>query len=110
MIRATLNRLKRWLGWDSDTGPLDFSDLGLARRVDPPQSHVPPRANPPPMAQRKAPRPASPRKPKKESEPMDFLDNPLLTLDKPTQDGFDPYNTGAFNRSASWDKIGRSKR
>ena len=40
---------------------------------------------------------------------MDVLDNPQLTLDRPTGDGFDPYNTGAFNRSASWEKIGRNK-
>jgi hypothetical protein len=41
---------------------------------------------------------------------MDVLDNPRLTLDRPKDDGFDPYNTGAFNRSASWEKIGRQKK
>ena len=41
---------------------------------------------------------------------MDVLDNPALTLDKPGEDGFDPYNTGAFNRSASWERIGRQKK
>jgi hypothetical protein len=41
---------------------------------------------------------------------MDVLHNPRLTLDRPTDDGFDPYNTGAFNRSASWEKIGRQKK
>ncbi len=41
---------------------------------------------------------------------MDVLDNPRLTLDRPNDDGFDPYNTGAFNRSQSWEKIGRHKR
>ena len=34
----------------------------------------------------------------------------LITLDRPTGDGFDPYNTGAFNRSASWERIGRNKK
>jgi hypothetical protein len=41
---------------------------------------------------------------------MDALHNPSLSLDKPSEDGFDPYNTGAFNRSASWERIGRHKR
>jgi len=41
---------------------------------------------------------------------MDVLDNPHLTLDRPKDDGFDPYNTGAFNRSTSWERIGRHKR
>jgi hypothetical protein len=41
---------------------------------------------------------------------MEALDNPRLTLDKPDNDGFDPYNTGAFNRSASWEKIGRQRK
>lgn len=42
--------------------------------------------------------------------PAEILDNPLLSLDRPTEDGFDPYNTGAFNRGASWERIGRRKR
>jgi len=55
-------------------------------------------------------KPAPAKKPKKDRAPMDLLDNPQLTLDRPTGDGFDPYNTGAFNRSASWEKIGRNKK
>jgi hypothetical protein len=56
-----------------------------------------------------AAKPAAAKKAKKGRAPMDVLDNPQLTLDRPTADGFDPYNTGAFNRSASWEKIGRNK-
>jgi hypothetical protein len=56
-----------------------------------------------------AAKPAAAKKAKKDRAPMDVLDNPQLTLDRPTADGFDPYNTGAFNRSASWEKIGRNK-
>ena len=44
------------------------------------------------------------------SSPLDVLDNPRLTLDKPADDGFDPYNTGAFNRSTSWERIGRQRK
>jgi hypothetical protein len=109
-----LNFLKRWLGWDSDTGVFDFSDLRQTGR----RQGAPPAA--PPAGQAPPPRPpqaasgnkpaAAPRKPKKETSPMDVLDNPRLTLDRPKDDGFDPYNTGAFNRSASWEKIGRHKK
>lgn len=100
-------RLKRWLGWDPDSGLLDFGDL-----------HVRPRggtqAAKPPVA-KSSPRPAdgaTPSTPRRKSErsPADVLDNPRLTLDKPADDGFDPYNTGAFNRSTSWEKIGRQRK
>jgi len=102
-----LKLLKRWLGWDPDSGLLDFSDL--SRRPRPiPTKPLPPivvrppadTAAPPPPAERRA----------KERKPMDVLDNPRLTLDKPGDDGFDPYNTGAFNRSTSWEKIGRQRK
>jgi hypothetical protein len=62
------------------------------------------------------PRPAEPAKAQKadrgetKRDPLDVLDNPRLTLDKPADDGFDPYNTGAFNRSASWERIGRQRK
>ena len=55
-------------------------------------------------------RPAQPRPAKTEKTPLDVLDDPRLTLDKPADDGFDPYNTGAFNRSASWERIGRQRK
>jgi len=62
-------------------------------------------AQPGPAAAKTAPA----KKAKKDRAPIDVLDNPQLTLDRPTGDGFDPYNTGAFNRSASWERIGRNK-
>ncbi len=126
-----LRLLKRWLGWDSNSGPFDFSDLrfGARRSSSTAQPQVQPR--PPPAiprgeapAQRTetparapaSPQPAPPaakpagtKKAKKDRAPIDVLDNPQLTLDRPTGDGFDPYNTGAFNRSSSWERIGRNK-
>lgn len=111
-----LKLLKRWLGWDSDSSPFDFSSLQIGARKNPapPPAVVPaqrttakPPAAPAATAQKRA---ADPKKPKKERAPMDVLDNPQLTLDRPKDDGFDPYNTGAFNRSQSWEKIGRHKR
>ena len=117
-----LRFLKRWLGWGSDSGPFDFGDsrIGTAGRssaLSPRPQSAPPsdpqrRASPasqPPQTQ-SPPNDAAPRKPQKERSPADVLDDPRLTLDRPNDDGFDPYNTGAFNRSTSWERIGRHKR
>ena len=104
-----LKRLKRWLGWDSDSGLLDFSDFA-PRRAARRQPRQPPRS----LRRVRAPAEPAPaaaqRRAKTERAPMDVLDNPRLTLDKPADDGFDPYNTGAFNRSTSWEKIGRQRK
>jgi len=109
-----LKLLKRWLGWDSDSGPFDFGDLNIGWRQRSQSAQAPPVVKPavqPLQPQAQAQRPnAAAKKPKKERAPMDVLDNPKLTLDRPTNDGFDPYNTGAFNRSASWERIGRQKK
>ena len=100
-----LKRLKRWLGWDSDSGLLDFTDLESRPRAGSasPKPVTPPAARPTDNA-------APPRRVKTERSAQDVLGNPRLTLDKPTEDGFDPYNTGAFNRSTSWEKIGRQRK
>ena len=104
--RHMLKRLKRWLGWDSDSGFLDFSDIGVRPRS------APPPLKPPAVTPTRAtePAPTAQRRAKTERAPMDVLDNPRLTLDKPPDDGFDPYNTGAFNRSTSWERIGRQRK
>jgi hypothetical protein len=109
-----LKLLKRWLGWDSESGPFDFN--GLQSRPRPPSTpssaSAAPKvaAKPAPSHQASAKPTTDPKKPKKDRAPMDVLDNPRLTLDRPKDDGFDPYNTGAFNRSTSWEKIGKHKR
>ncbi|HJR71975.1 MAG TPA: hypothetical protein VKA43_18160 [Gammaproteobacteria bacterium] len=103
-----LKRLKRWLGWDSESGLLDLADLDGRPRPRPlvtkPAVRTTTQARPaeaPPPTERRA---------KPERTPLDVLDNPRLSLDKPVDDGFDPYNTGAFNRSTSWEKIGRQRK
>jgi hypothetical protein len=106
-----LKWLKRWLGWGSDTSLFDFRDLS----AKPPSRPIPPLTQRAPRngGPKTAPNPpaAPPARPKPKSRtPIDLLDNPRLTLDKPADDGFDPYNTGAFNRSASWEKIGRQRK
>jgi hypothetical protein len=98
-----LKHLKRWLGWESEP---DLRDPAGAS----------PRVQSAPLA----PKPAGalqtrsieqpPKPPTTERDVLDVLDNPRLSLDKPPDDGFDPYNTGAFNRSASWERIGRQRK
>jgi hypothetical protein len=103
-----LDRLKRWLGWSSESGLLDFADLRIRPRADSPAPKAsPPTVNPRPTEAGVA---SAQRRTKPERTPLDVLDNPKLTLDKPSDDGFDPYNTGAFNRSASWERIGRQRK
>jgi hypothetical protein len=112
-----LKFLKRWLGWDSDTTLFDFSSLTSRSEprpgTPPPAVRTPPVSSPTrPAAQTNQPAQTTPAaKPKrKDRTPAELLDNPRLTLDKPQDDGFDPYNTGAFNRSTSWEKIGRQRK
>jgi hypothetical protein len=101
-----LKRLKRWLGWDTESGLLDFSEVRIRPRPAPPAPKPPPTNALRPSEQNAA----RERRVKPERAPLDVLDNPRLTLDKPADDGFDPYNTGAFNRSASWERIGRQRK
>jgi hypothetical protein len=104
-----LKRLKRWLGWDSASGLLDLADLDPRPRSA--SSSAPKPSTPPPTHRPADPAPApAQRRVKAERSTADALENPRLTLDKPKDDGFDPYNTGAFNRSQSWEKIGRQRK
>jgi hypothetical protein len=117
--RQMLKQLRRWLGWDSDSDPVDFGAVeppprfkaSATKPAVAPSKPIPPRAatsqvppQPKPTAKKQAP--------EKLDNPrlLEILDNPKLTLDRPNDDGFDPYNTGAFNRSASWEKISRHKK
>jgi hypothetical protein len=104
-----LKRLKSWLGWDRGSGLLDFGDLEQEARWRPPVVKPAAPSNARPAAAAKPQKAEQPR-PKTKRDPLDVLDNPRLTLDKPADDGFDPYNTGAFNRSASWERIGRQRK
>ena len=40
---------------------------------------------------------------------VDLLDNEALQIDTPEDNGFDPYNTGMFNRSGSWERINKRR-
>ena len=96
-----LKHLRRWLGWETDS---DLLELGARPRPAAPKALVVTRNRP--AAQAPVPQPST----RTDRSPMDVLDDPRLSLDKPVDDGFDPYNTGAFNRSASWERIGRQRK
>lgn len=40
---------------------------------------------------------------------VDSLDNSDLDIVTPPDTGFDPYNTGTFNRSGSWERINKRR-
>lgn len=118
-VLPMLKMLRRWLGWDGASGPFDFGDLKLpptpaARtRVEPTLSREPAGRAEPKKAAVPSQDARTPAK-KDERDLLDILDNPKLTLDRPSrerpaEDGFDPYNTGAFNRSQSWERISRKR-
>jgi hypothetical protein len=102
-----LRLLRRLLGWDDDDG-FDFetwekpSDPPPIVRAEQPRQ---PTQRPPPPAQTTAPESAD--KKKGERAPVDILNNPDLKLEQSQETGFDPYNTGAFDRSSSWEKISK---
>ena len=105
-----LKWLKHWLGWESSPSLFKFGDS----RAKPPSRPLPSttkrsltNGGPKPPATHAAP---AARPEPKDRNPIDVLDNPQLTLDTKPDDNFDPYNTGAFNRSASWDKISRQRK
>ena len=103
-----LKQLKRWLGWEGESGLLDLVRLGSRSRSTPPPPK--PLVTAIPTPPRRAEQPSASQRPAKERDTLEVLDNPRLSLDKPPADGFDPYNTGAFNRSASWERIGRNRK
>lgn len=97
-----LKHLKRWLGSEGESSLLDLVRLGSRSQSTPPPPKLP--------SVTQTRRVEQPPKAAQEREPLEVLDNPRLSLDKPPDDGFDPYNTGAFNRSASWERIGRQRK
>ena len=51
----------------------------------------------------------NPAFPSSKPSAVDTLDNPDLEIDTPPDPGFDPYNTGTFNRSGSWERINKRR-
>jgi hypothetical protein len=96
-----LKAIKRWLGWEGDT--LDFGDLHTQRRPRSATAAV--LAKGPRVRRTPAKPPAPPRlREKRAAFSLDLEPEPAR------QEAFDPYNTGKFDRSASWERISRSQR
>ena len=110
--------LRRILGWDTDSGPFDFDCLEqrprptsstASVRSEKPKTAARPGEAVPPAAAKKPASAAKPAPAPKERTASEILDNPELSLNGPQDEGFDPYNTGAFNRSSSWEKIAKHR-
>ncbi len=124
-----IKRLRRLLGWDSESAtvkprpPQRSAATGAAR---PSPAPVRLRQTPVRGGSTTAPGKAAGRKPQPADGPVPrggdpaldehdtddllrLLEDPELTLDTSEQAGFDPYNTGAFDRSASWDRISKNR-
>ena len=105
-----LKRLRRWLGWDDDSGVFVLGSAeprpkgtSATHGLFVKQSTGGAKPSPAPRAAAAAKKPANGK-----AAPAG---QPQLSLDKPAApDNFDPYNTGAFNRSQSWEKISRRGR
>lgn len=94
--------LKRLLGWETDDE--SESEFYAAQKVDGRPgsatghlfSKTP--ANPKQLGSGRRPV----HQPKKHAAPP--------KVEKPTEPAFDPYNTGKFDRSASWERISKNQR
>ena len=100
-----LKLLKRWLGREEDLEYFSPEDFKPRARPTSATAHVlagSPRKPPgKPAAPRGKPKPAATVK----AAP------PALNLDAaPEEPHFDPYNTGKFDRSASWERISKNQR
>ena len=111
-----LRLLRRILGWDADSGPFDFDCLEQPTRPRSSTASVL-SENPKPAEVKTDPAAAKAAKSAEAPEPRapkdktadEILSNPELSLNGPQDEGFDPYNTGAFNRSSSWEKIAKNR-
>lgn len=95
-----LKFLKRWLGWEEDLEYFNPDDFKPRRR---------PTAATGKVLSNSTRKPAPPRK--AAARPNKAAPPPALNLnDEPMQPHFDPYNTGKFDRSASWERISKNQR
>ncbi|HEY7673084.1 MAG TPA: hypothetical protein VIC71_12780 [Gammaproteobacteria bacterium] len=88
-----LKFLKRWLGWEED---LEYFDPDDFKPVPRPRSAIAQV-----LAGKPRKPPTSPRMPRPAQAPADA---------EPLEADFNPYNTGKFDRSASWERIGKNSR
>jgi hypothetical protein len=88
-----LRFLKRWLGWEEDLEYFDPDDFKPEPR---------PRSTTAQVLAAKSRKPSrSVRTPRQAAAPEESA---------PLEPDFNPYNTGKFDRSASWERIGKNSR
>lgn len=92
-----LRLLKRWLGFEEDDSEyFDPNDFRVETRPKSATSQV---------------LTTGPRKVQPRPKPKDRAAPPVLDFEEaPVEPHFDPYNTGKFDRSASWEKISKNNR
>jgi hypothetical protein len=112
-----LKFLKRWLGWEEDLDYFNPDDFKPRSRPSSATAHIlanasrkpTPSRNPRPQAKSALPpKPARPQGPA--AKPKRNAPAGLNLGDEPEKPQFDPYNTGKFDRSASWERISKSQR
>jgi hypothetical protein len=90
-----LRLLKRWLGWEEDSDYFDPEEFRAGSRPRSATAQI--LAN----GQRKPV--AKPPVQRGDAAPLDFEA-------EAAEPQFDPYNTGKFDRGASWDRISKNNR
>jgi hypothetical protein len=91
-----LKFLKRWLGWEEDLEYFDPEDFKPVPR---------PRSVTAQMLAGKARKALTARKPRPSRAAP-----PAPQEAEPLEPDFNPYNTGKFDRSASWERISKNTR
>jgi hypothetical protein len=88
-----LRFLKRWLGWEEDLEYFDPDDFEPVPRPRSATAQV--------FTGKARKSPTGPRTARQPSSPDDG---------EPLEPEFNPYNTGKFDRSASWERISKNSR
>jgi len=101
-----LRFLQRLLGWDSH--PASSKPEGMERRQTPRTSAASVLAAPAPQAA-EDPHTAEDSKSAESATPELSLQDPKLNLEKPAEDGSNPYDTGSFNQPNVWSNSGGRK-
>lgn len=91
-----LRLLKRWLGWEEDLDYFDPDDFKPEPRPRSVTARVLLGKSPKPPTMPRIPRPVPTAPGLDEAEPLEA--------------DFNPYNTGKFDRSASWERISKNGR
>lgn len=92
-----LRLLKRWLGWEVESEYFDPDEFRTGSRPRSATAHILSSGQRKPAPKAKAPAQRS------DAAPLDFEA-------EPAEPHFDPYNTGKFDRSASWERISKNNR